>query len=223
MHQKRCSSSKHRPQIAAATMESASWVIPGEFDSEKLSLQDTAPKSPGDTHERGKLMYEYTPGAPKRELLVTVPRVSDAYLTCRGVQKDVYTRGDARIETNRYGAQLILDSNNEHHVALYNLFGHVISKVQEITGTTVVFPAKDMDNYSVVYTNLIHSNDGKMYSSAYTDNEYLEITECKKCIVRPALLLSTLKRSPTETKIKVQISQMYVHDKVTTFPLATQD
>lgn len=204
-------------------MENASWVIPGDFDPEKLSLQTATSKSLGDTYERGKLMYEYSPGAPKRELVVTVPRVPEAYLTCRGVQKDIYTRGDTRIETNRYGAHLVLDGNNEHHMALYKLFEDITSKIQDITKTTVVFPAKDMENYSVLYTNLIHSNDGKMYSAAYTDNEYLDITECKKCIVRPALLLSTLNKSATETKIKVQISQMYVHDKVAVFPLATQD
>lgn len=204
-------------------MESASWVIPGDFDPDKLSLQTAPSRSPGDTYERGKIVYEYAPGAPKRDLVVTVPRVPDAYLTCRGVQKDIFTRGETRIETNRYGAQLILEGNNEYHVALYKLFENVIQKIEEITGTTVVFPAKDMDNYSVVYTNLIHSNDGKMYSTAYTNDEQIDILDCKKCTVRPALLLSTLKKSATETKIRVQISQMYVHDKITVFPLATQD
>ena len=203
-------------------MESVSWVIPGDFDPDKLSIQ-AAPRSSGDTYERGKLVYEYTPGGPKKDLIITVPRVPEAYLTCRGVQKDVFTRGDTRIETNRYGAQLILDGSNEYHVALYRLFEDVISKVQEITGTIVTFPAKDMDNYSIVYTNLIHSNDGKMYSAAYTDDEYVDILDCGKCTVRPALLLSTLKKSNTETKIRAQISQMYVHDKITVVPLATQD
>ena len=204
-------------------MENASWIIPGDFDPEKLSLQSVTSRSPGDTYERGKLMYEYTPGAPKRELVITVPRVTEAYLTCRGVQKDMFTRGDTRIETNRYGAQLVLDGNNEHHVALYKLFGDVISKIQDLTGTNVVFPVKDMENYSIVYTNLIHSNDGKMYSTAYTSDEYVDILDCGKCIVRPALLLSTLNKSATETKVRVQISQMYVHRSVQVFPLATHD
>ena len=198
-------------------MENASWIIPGDFDPEKLSLQSVTSRSPGDTYERGKLMYEYTPGAPKRELVITVPRVTEAYLTCRGVQKDMFTRADIRIETNRYGAQQELD------VALYKLFGDVISKIQDLTGTNVVFPVKDMENYSIVYTNLIHSNDGKMYSTAYTSDEYVDILDCGKCIVRPALLLSTLNKSATETKVRVQISQMYVHRSVQVFPLATHD
>ena len=204
-------------------MEGAPWVTADTFDPDKLTLQVATSRSPGDTYERGKLMYEYSPGAPKRELVVTVPRVPDAYLTCRGVQKDVFSRGETRIETNRYGAQLVIDGNNSYHVALYQLFEKVISKLQELTGTTVTFPAKDMESYSIVYTNLIHSNDGRMYSSAYTEDEQVDICECGKCIVRPALLLSTLTKSPTETKVRVQISQMYVYDTVKVFPLATQD
>jgi len=202
--------------------ENAAWVIAGDFDPDKLSLQ-AAPTSPGNTYDRGKLMYEYAPGAPKRELVVTVPRVEEAYLTCRGVQKDFFTRGDTRIETNRYGAHLILDANNEFHLALYKLFEDVISKIEETTGTTVTFPAQDKEGYSVVYTTLISSNDGKIYSTAYTDNEYIDILECNRCKVRPALLLSTLKKSPTETKMRVQISHMYVHSMTSVFPLASQD
>jgi hypothetical protein len=203
--------------------DGVSWVIPGDFDPDKLSIQAAASRSPGDTYERGKLMYEYTPGAPKRDLVVTVPRAPEAYLTCRGVSKDMFTRGDTRVETNRYGAQLVLSGSNDHHKALYKLFEDVVSKVEEMTGTSVVFPNKDMENYSILYTNLIHSNDGTMYSKAYTDGSYLDILDCGKCLVRPALLLSTLKRSATETKIRVQISQMYVHESIASFPLATND
>ncbi len=200
-----------------------SWVTPDEFDPDKVSLQATSATSAGDTNERYKIMYQYAPNAPKRDLVITVPRVSDAYVTCRGVQKDFFSRGDQRIETNRYGAQIVLSGDNPYHVAMYSTFEKVIAKVQELTGTTVVFPAKDMDTYSILYTNLIHANDGRMFSSAYTADEQLDILGCKQCIVRPALLLSGLKRSAAEMKIKVQISQMYVYKEVTNFPLAYKD
>lgn len=32
------------------------------------------------------------------------------------------------------------------------------------------------DKYSIVYANLIHSHDGKMYSSAYTKDEQLNVS-----------------------------------------------
>ena len=80
-----------------------------------------------------------------------------------------------------------------------------------------------MESYSILYTNLIHANDGRMFSSAYTADEQLDILCCKQSIVRPALLLSTLKRSAKETKIRVQVSQMYVYKEVMNFPLAYRD
>ncbi len=197
-----------------------SWVTPENFDPDKISLQAT---SSGDSYDRSKIMYEYSPGAPKRDLVFTVPRNQDAYITCRGVQKDFFSRGDQKIETNRYGTQFVLSGENEFHMSLYSAFQKVIEKVEKLTGSSVTFPAKDMDTYSILYTNLIHANDGRMFSSAYTADEQLDIIGCKHSIVRPALLLSTFKRSATEIKIRVQVSQMYVHKEIMNFPLAYRD
>ena len=201
---------------------SISWVTPDNFDPDKISMQAVSAAA-GDTNERHKIMYQYTPNGPKRDLVLTVPRNPDAYMTCRGVQKDFFSRGDQKIETNRYGAQFLLNSDNDYHIALYGAFEKVIAKVQELTGATAVFPAKDMDTYSILYTNLIHANDGRMFSSAYTADEQLDILACKQSIVRPALLLSILKRSANEVKIRAQVSQMYVYKEVMNFPLAYRD
>lgn len=73
-------------------------------------------------------MYQYSPDAPKRDLVITVPRIPDAYLTCRGVQKDNFTRGDVKIETSRYGAQFVLKGENDYHVAMYKTFEKVITR-----------------------------------------------------------------------------------------------
>lgn len=203
-----------------ADIYNISWVTPDNFDSDKISVQTV---SSNDSYERQKIMYQYSPDAPKRDLVVTVPKIADAYVTCRGVQKDFFSRGESRIETNRYGSQFILNGDNDYHVALYKTFELIIAKVAELTDTTVVFPAKDMENYSILYTNLIHSNDGRMFTSAYKKDKQLDVLQCKQCITRPAFLLSTLKKSAKETKIRVQISQMYVHEEILSFPLAYRD
>ena len=208
--------------MATTDIYQISWVTPYDFDPDKISLQATSAAA-GDTNERHKIMYQYTPNGPKKDLVLTVPKNPDAYVTCRGVQKDFFSRGDQKIETNRYGTQFVLDGSNEYHIALYSTFEKVIKKVQELTGANAVFPAKDMDTYSILYTNLIHANDGRMFSSAYTADEQLDILGCKQSIVRPALLLSILKRSSSEVKIKVQVSQMYVYKEVMNFPLAYRD
>jgi len=197
------------------------WVTTSNFDPDKVSIQ---PVTSGDSYDRCKILYQYNDSATSlRDLVVTVPKTPDAYITCRGVQKDFFSRGDTRIETNRYGAHFTLSGDNEHHLALYNVFEQVITKIEQLTGTTVVFPVKDMEGYSILYTNLIHANDGRMFSSAYTADEQLDIIEVKQSIVRPAFLLSTLKKSAKETKIRVQVSQMYVHKEIMNFPLAYRD
>lgn len=197
----------------------AAWVVPEDFDADNVSV--SVIPGPG-TYERSKILYTFSPDVTK-DLVVTVPRQHDAYVMCRGVKKDLYTQGEMKVETNRYGAQLILKADNEHHVALYKLFESVGAKVQEITGSSVTFPVKDMDGYSIVYTNLIHANDGRMFSSAYTADEKLDILSVGQCVVRPSLLLSLLRKSSTEVKVRVQISQMYVHEEVKSFPLANID
>lgn len=205
-----------------ADIYNISWVTPDNFDPEKISLQAVSSSS-SDTYERQKIMYQYNSDAPKRDLVITVPRVPEAYLTCRGVQKDNFTRGEVKIETNRYGAQFVLKGENGYHIAMYKAFEQVIAKVAELTGAVVAFPAKDMDSYSILYTNLIHANGGRMFTSAYTADEQLDVLSCRQSIARPAFLLSTLKKSSTEIKIRVQISQMYVHKEVLNFPLANRD
>jgi hypothetical protein len=196
-----------------------SWVTPDNFNPDKISIQ-TQPRA-GDTYERFRIMYQYD-SVPK-DLVVTVPKDPDAYLMCRGVQKDVFVKNDHKIETNRYGAQFVIDSNNKYHMSLYKMFEQIITKIHDLVGLKIKFPAKDTDTYSVLYTNLIHANDGRMFSSAYTKNEQLDILNCKQCIARPALLLSALKSSATEMKIKLQVSQMYVHEEIANFPLAYKD
>jgi hypothetical protein len=212
---------KQQSQSQSPDIYQISWVTADNFDPEKVSLQSSS--SSADVYERHKIMYQYEPDVPKRDLVITVPRIPEAYITCRGVHKDTFTRGEQKIETNRYGAQFVLQGDNSHHVALYHAFEKVIEKIGELTGASVAFPVKDMETYSILYTNLIHANDGRMFSSAYTADEQLDILNIKQSIVRPALLLSTLKKSPTEVKIKVQVSQMYVYKEVTNFPLAYRD
>jgi hypothetical protein len=200
------------------------WVTANDFDPENIIITPTTSShAKGDTYERSKVQYKYSPNVPPRDLVITVPRNPDAYLVCRGVQKDVFTRGDHKIETNRYGSQLVLDHNNDHHVKLYKAFEMAVLKIGELTGATVSFPSADTDQHTVLYTNLIHSSEMRMFSSAYTADEQLDILGCKQCLVRPALLLTLLKKSATEQKVKLQISQMYVHKEIMNFPLAYID
>jgi hypothetical protein len=201
-----------------------SWVTPKTLCDDDISISaSTISKSPTDPTDRVKILYQYDKDSQKRDFVITVPRDPAAFITCRGVAKDMFTRGDTKIETNRYGAQFVLDGNNKYHIELYAAFAQVIAKIKDITGTDVTFPIKDMEGYSILYTNLIHANDGRMFSSAYTADEQLDILNVRKCKSRPAFLLSMIKKSSKETKIRVQLSQIYVHEEIKNFPLANRD
>ena len=179
---------------------STPWVKPEDLDVDRITVQDT----PDATYPRLKILYEYSPG-DIRDLVVTVPRDPDAYITCKGVRREKWNN----IETNKYGARLILNGENKHHVALYNEFSSIVKKVEELSNMSMSFPCKDMENYSIVYTTLISSNEGKVFSQA--------------CIVRPSLLFSAFCKSQKEGKIRVQVSQMYIHKQVESFALANID
>ena len=201
----------------------ASWITPAKLDPNKITVAPSAHKSPSDIYDRLRIVYQYNEHSEPRDLIMTVDKDSAAYIKCRGVQKDVFTQGDKRIVTNRYGAQFVLSEDNEYHTALYRSFAAIKAAIEQLTGCQASFPVKDLDGYTLLYTNLIHANDGKMYSTAYTANDQIDIIHCKQCVTRPAFLLSILKRSTTEVKIRVQVSQMYVHEFITEFPLANLD
>jgi len=192
-----------------------SWVTPENFDPDKVSVVDN--------NGRSKVMYDY--GDKTKDLVVTVPLDEKAFMICRGVQKNVFTQGDKKVETNRYVAPLILEGNNPYHIKLYHIFEQINKIIVKKTGAkNVIFPIKDVQGkYSIVYANLIHENEGRMFSTAYTAEEQINIIDCKKAYVRPAILLSAIRRSPTEYKIQMQISQMYVAKEIKDFPLAVRD
>lgn len=196
------------------------WVTAENFEADKLTVS-VLPVSGG--YERSKLLYEYEDNIPNKDFVITVPRNPEAYIVCRGVKRDTYGIGETKVETNRYGAQFILKADNKYHVELYQTFEMIGKKILETTGSSATFPIKDMDDYSIIYTNLIHANDGRMFSNAYTEDEKVDILDVKESIVRPAFLLSLLRKSPTEVKVRIQISQMYIYREIKTFPLATTD
>lgn len=200
-----------------------SWVLPETFEVTRVSIVDGIKVGQGVNATRSKITYAYPTG--DKDLLVTVPLEKEALIVCRGVQKSVYTQGDMKVETNRYVAPLVLDANNRYHIELYNVFEQiqdVLMKHKHVQKVT--FPIHDVPGkHSIIYANLIHSHDGRMFSTAYTNEKQIDILECKKSLVRPALLLSAIRKSHTEYKIQIQVSQMYVAEEIKDFPLATRN
>ena len=202
------------------------FVTPDTLDVSKISVERNNSK---DSIERYNIHYTYREGGSPKNLIITVPKLPDAYLRCRGVKKDTYATGENRIETNRYGAQFVLIEDNIYHKALYDSFSSIKAKVEELMDSEVGFPITDNDLSSTLYTQLIHANNGPMFSKAYSydyeigKGSQIDIVSCTDCITRPAFMISML-RSSKGLKIRVQISQMLVHNIIEEdFSLATMD
>lgn len=202
-----------------------SWVRPDNFDPNKVVIAESGSKinNMGFGGSRMKITYKHVNG--EKDFLLTVPLEKEAFFVCRGVQKNVFTQGDIKVETNRYVAPLVLDGDNKYHMDIYNVLEKLQMVIKSKTGAkNIVFPIKDVNGkYSIIYANLIHSHDGRMFSTAYTDEEQINILDCKKCLVRPALLISAIRKSAHEYKIQIQISQMYIHEQIKDFPLAIKN
>ena len=92
------------------------------------------------------------------------------------------------------------------------------------------FPITDNGTSSTLYTQLIHANNGPMFSKAYTYDydtsigSQLDIVSvCTDCVTRPAFMISMMKSSKG-LKIRVQLSQMLVHSMIEEdFSLATME
>lgn len=203
-------------------MDSVSWVTPENFDPDKVNV--TAVSKTNDTFERIKVLYKYKDSYEPKDLIITVPRNPEAYIKCKGVKKDTFQQsGGKRIETNRYGAQFVLSGDNKYHNELYQVFILLTEKIKELTSCDIIFPSSDIENSTFLYTNIIHSNDGRVFSTAYTSSEQIPILECRQCITRPAFLVSLLKKSNTQIKLRLQVSQMFIYDTIQEFPLANID
>jgi uncharacterized membrane protein YfhO len=197
-----------------------SWITPDRFNASLVSVEQR------DDVDRYKVLYKYHPDRDPRDLLITVPLNKAAYMFCRGVRKDIYSSGNKTIETNRYGTQFVLDSNNTYHNALSDMFEAIKERIEVLTNSTAKFPASVNPEQTkcTIYTNLIHSNNGKMYSVAYTeDKQELDIIDVGQCITRPLLLISIIRKSPKEVNIKLQVSEMLVQENVQKYALTTLD
>jgi len=207
---------------------SSDWITPEKFNENLVSVS-LSPREGGNI-ERYSVLYQYHPNSEPSNLLITVPLNTNAYLSCKGIRKETFNNGIRIIETNRYAAHFFINHNNKFHKALFDLFVKLKKKLDAITDGEVQVPfAIHPDKIKcTIYSNLIHSNDGKMYSRAYThDKQSVDILSVKSCIARPLFLVSLNKNSDNKMKLKLQVSELMVHENIqqpeTSFALAYID
>lgn len=205
-------------------IQSINWVTSESFDESKIFLSE--PVATGGPYMRRSVMYTYDGHTEPKDLCVTTVRDPGGLIFCKSVEKEKFGQGDKRVETNHTTAMFTLKGDNPHHVKLYKLLGIVLKRVSELSGISVAnikLPIVDFDDKSLLYTRLIQSNDGKIYSAAYTNDKQIDVRDVSNAMTRPAILFTLTYKDKSQGRLRVQLSQMFVDRIIESFPLANRD
>jgi hypothetical protein len=207
------SSAKALPRIN----KNITWVTAQNFDIEKLSL--SSPEN-----NRVKLLYDYGTSDGVRDLVITLSRNPSGYMECKGVEEEIFNH----TPTGKSMVVFTMNGDNDDHVEFYSIFEKIATKLSKMK-IEVKFPIFDVPDksFSMLYSKLIEanpSNEGskRIFTTAYTKDDQIDIMSLPACIGRPAFVLSYPVHSGV-CKINVQLTQLYVHKEVKVFPLATRD
>jgi hypothetical protein len=192
------------------------WITPQDFDINKVVIDKANIKGT----KRVRILYKYDHDDKPKDLHITVPRNKSAYIFVDSIRKDIMKKGQEKIDTKRYTTSLTFDSDNEYHNAFFSTIREICEKFEEHCGKPFSIPFTEKRTGISLYAGVIQSNDGAIYTQFYSDDELLDILEYGSFVGRPALSFS----GNTENgKIRCQIYQSYVHEKVRNFPLAIRD
>jgi hypothetical protein len=198
------------------------WVTAQNFDIEKLSL--SSPEN-----NRVKLLYDYgSELGGVRDLVITLSRNPSGYMECKGVEEEIFNH----TPTGKNMVVFTMNGDNDDHIEFYSIFEKIANKLSKMK-IEVKFPIFDVPDksFSMLYSKLIESTPNpklevegskKVFTTAYTKDDQIDIMSLPACIGRPAFVLSYPVHSGV-CKINVQLSQLYVHKEVKVFPLAIRD
>ena len=217
------------------------WVTPDSIDFSKVSL--SAPIEARYSTKIRKVMYKYphleeTVG--KSDLALVPVLEDDDLLLCHGVYAqnglDFPGNNSGDLQGSR-GVKHVCKLEVDLRVPSQAKFFEMIAGVRKLTETLInrtvsgygdlTLPVvKTTDGNRVfIYAELIETAGGIIHSQAYDASETLDIKKVGRSRVRPSLIFSNTERnsrskSGSGGKLKIKISQIYVHEQVGFFPLA---
>ena len=188
------------------------WVTSDNFDVKKLSIdQDFIAKT-----KRKKILYKYNSKEEPKELRLTVPRIERAYVQVNQLKQDSYEGK----QTKKYTTSMILDTENKHHVALYDSIVDIVNGATEILELETNMAHKDRDKRIEIYCGVVQTGEGEVHTKFYDSEQILDILEYGAFIGRPALCFSV---NTDNGKIQCQIYQAFASKQIKNFPLSIRD
>lgn len=188
-----------------------------KFDSDKISLGQEKFAGGGNVIIRN-VLYEYTTGVAN--LMLTVPLNPESYISVQsiGVLPSKFTKSP------KSQCLFVMDKDNEYHCRFIEAMVDVATKAQQHIGIQVNFPVLENETNYRIYTSLVESNEGIIYTKVYDEEKRLEPERANGSTTRPGLLFSIVHtKGATEAKLKVSLSHLYVPQAQNQFVLATMN
>jgi hypothetical protein len=220
-------------KMKVSVVRNIPWVNSDDFSEKKLSL--------GDEEESGgisrvNLMYKYDKSG-EQTLYMTLPRDSDAFMRSNGVEEETYAKKNGqRTGTGKNIMKFYMDVGNEHHERFYDCLsracGAVKKKIEKHSSAKVDVRIRGLYNIldddknvtgHAISARLIESNNGIVYTSAYNDEEHVDVKDIGRCVARPAFIFSyTIPEDKETYRINVSLAQIYYKSE-SLFPLRDRD
>lgn len=205
-------------------------VNSANFSDKRVALDKEVEKN-GVT--RVAILYKYN-GNAKNGLVLTCPK-DVAFFKCNGVEEETYAgKGtNQRTSTGKSIMKFHLDIEDEDHVVFYDslvkLCNVVKKKIEKEKGTKKIdvkirglYDTIDDDKNvtgHIISARLIESGDGTVYTTAYNDEEQVDVKKIGRCTARPGLIFSyNIPEDEKNYRISVSVAQVY-YKKRFVFPL----
>lgn len=197
------------------------------FSEKKVRLGDEVEAGGA---SRVAIQYKYDTG--ERGLCLTCPKDQATFFRCNGVEEETYAkRGGQRTGTGKNVIKLHLDIDNDDHMkfrdCLMSICASVKKKIEKtgVKGADVkirgLYDAVDDDKNvtgHILAARLIESNAGVVYTSAYNDEEQVDVKTIGRCVVRPGIIFSYAIPDDKTYRINVSVTQVYYKAR-SVFPL----
>lgn len=199
------------------------WLRPEDIKFENIDI--SSPKNMKFGNKIRNLLYSYPQG--KMDLAITPPLDDPSLLICNSIYPQKLEDG----VDGKHICRLDLDLQNESHRVLIDCFERLrglseglLQKVPNSLPVSLPIVKSEDGLRAYLFAELIESAAGAIFTQVYDDNGSVDIKTIKQARVRPMFIFSNTEKPKIKgstnmgTKLKIKVSQMYVHDMGT--PLA---
>ncbi|OAQ22118.1 hypothetical protein K457DRAFT_419177 [Linnemannia elongata AG-77] len=230
MGKKQETTTKSLPQI-----REISWVKASDVSDKRIDVGD---ETESGVVRRAQILYKYE-GGGKRQMILVPSRDDTAFFRTNGVEEDSYVVPKTGVKTmlGRNVVKLFMDDDNDYHKEFYDVLTRIRTVVKkkldkdkgsktnvQIKGLYDLVDEEKNITGHVLVARLIESRTGEIHTSAYNDEEQIDIMDIGRCVVRPALILqyTVPDDDSREYRITVSVTQMYAKTQGA-FPLRDRD